>query len=103
MLIETLTALTDAALAAPTDPPSTPPTGGTSNIIDTSGIVTWFATIIAPILIGGLGIVILARARQGQVSASLTSSGVAILGIVMIVGGGALMAFGDDIVNLILQ
>lgn len=84
----------DAVLAAPEPPPG-------STVIDTAGILTWFAQVIAPILLAILGIVFLARSRQGQVSQVVTSSGIAIVGLCFLGGAGALALLGDDFINLI--
>lgn len=94
-----MTHLADVALAAPSAPPAQP----SSTIVDTNAIIGFFASVIAPIIAAILGIVIMARARSGRVSESLTSSGVFILGIFFLGGAGVLVAFGDDLANLILQ
>jgi hypothetical protein len=98
MLTDLLTAATDVVLAAPTPPPA----GGDGSIINQSGILEFFASVIAPVLIALVGVVIISRANKGQVSQSVTSSGIALLGVAILAGAGLLVALGDDIVRLIV-
>lgn len=98
-----LTHLVTTAQAAFLAAPSPAPTGDGSTIINQDGILGFFASVIAPILLAIVGIVIISRANKGQVSQSVTSSGIAILGIVILAGAGLLVATGDDIVNMIIS
>ena len=97
MLTELINTVNDLAAA----PSPAPTEGGT--VVDSPGIVGWFASVLVPILLAWLGVIILLRARGGQVSQTVTSSGIALVGIAFVGGAGVLMAFGDDIINLILK
>jgi hypothetical protein len=107
MLNELLTlaqAAQDVVLAAP-DPSTAPtdPAGAPKITVDTSGVIKFFATVIAPIIIAGLGVIFLTRAKSGQVSQTVTSSGIALVGVAFIVGAGVLMGLGGTIVDLLFS
>jgi hypothetical protein len=87
-----VSALTHAPLAAPA------PTG-----IDTSGVVSFFASKIAPILLAVLGVIFIGRASRGEISKVLTSSAIAIVGLAFIAGAATLFFVGDYIIKLIFQ
>ncbi len=80
---------------APTTTPSPAP-----GAINTNGIVSFFATKIAPILLAVLGVIFLGRAGRGEMSRVLTSSAIAVIGLVFIAGAVSLFFLGDYIVNL---
>ena len=69
--------------------------------INTTGIVGFFATNIAPILLAVLGVIFIGRASKGEVSKVLTSSAIAIVGLAFIAGAAVLFAVGEDLVKLI--
>ncbi len=85
------------AQPAPTAPPAT---GGG---INKDGIITFFATQIAPILLAVLGVIFLGRSARGEVSKVLTSSIIAIAGLAFIAGAGGLFFFGDALIKIILN
>lgn len=100
MLIHQILTHLGEVLAAPAPAPSpTAPVG--SGIVNTDGIVKTFATVIAPIIIAAIGIGILMRASRGQVSQSLTSTFIVVLGLCLMASAGALFLVGDKIVNLV--
>ncbi|GAA5196964.1 hypothetical protein GCM10023322_67120 [Rugosimonospora acidiphila] len=68
--------------------------------INTDGVVSFFASKIAPILLAGLGIVFIGRASRGEVSKVLTSSAIAIIGLAFIAGAVSLFFVGDYLINL---
>ncbi len=68
--------------------------------INTDGILTFLATKIAPILLAILGIIFIGRAGKGEVSRVLTSSAIAIIGLVFIAGAVSLLFLGDSLVQL---
>lgn len=68
--------------------------------INTDGLISFFASKIAPILLAVLGIVFIGRASKGEVSKVLTSSAIAIIGLVFIAGAVSLFFVGDYLVNL---
>ena len=107
MLVENLvllhdasTSMTDAVLAWAAQPAPTPTTGDGS-VVDRGGIIQFIITKIAPILLAVIGVIFISRAGKGEMSRVLTSSAIAILGIVFIVGGIAMFAFSQGLVTLI--
>ncbi len=71
--------------------------------INTDGIVTFFASKIAPILLAVLGVIFIGRASKGEVSRVLTSSAIAIIGLAFIAGAATLFFVGDYLINLMFQ
>lgn len=71
--------------------------------INTDGVVTFFATNIAPILLAVLGIIFIGRASRGEISKVLTSSAIAIVGLAFIAGATALFFVGDYLIDLIFS
>jgi hypothetical protein len=69
--------------------------------IDTDGIIAFFLSKIAPILLAILGIIFIARANRGEVSKVLTSSTIAIVGIAFIAGAAVLVIFGGGLVDIL--
>ena len=69
--------------------------------INTQGIVTFFASNIAPILLAVLGVIFIGRASRGEISKVLTSSAIAIVGLAFIAGAATLFFVGDYLINLI--
>lgn len=87
-----LSALQQATLAAPE------PKG-----IDTEGVVTFFASNVAPILLAVLGVIFIGRASRGEISKVLTSSAIAIVGLAFIAGAATLFFVGDFLIDLIFN
>jgi hypothetical protein len=83
------------AKIAPTPSPTSTPTG-----INTQGIVSFFASKIAPILLAVLGVIFIGRAGRGEMSKVLTSSAIAVIGLVFIAGAVSLFFVGDYIIGL---
>jgi hypothetical protein len=71
--------------------------------IDTEGVVTFFASNIAPILLAVLGVIFIGRASRGEISKVLTSSAIAIVGLAFIAGAATLFFVGDYLINLIFE
>jgi hypothetical protein len=71
--------------------------------INTEGIVTFFASKIAPILLAILGVIFIGRAGRGEISKVLTSSAIAIVGLAFIAGAATLFFVGDYLINLIFS
>jgi hypothetical protein len=71
--------------------------------INTEGVVTFFASNIAPILLAVLGVIFIGRASRGEISKVLTSSAIAIVGLVFIAGAASLFFLGDYLVDLIFS
>jgi hypothetical protein len=69
--------------------------------INTEGVVTFFASNIAPILLAVLGIIFIGRASRGEISKVLTSSAIAIVGLAFIAGAATLFFVGDYLISLI--
>lgn len=68
--------------------------------INTDGLISFFASKIAPILLAVLGIIFIGRASKGEVSKVLTSSAIAIIGLAFIAGAVSLFFVGDYLINL---
>jgi hypothetical protein len=71
--------------------------------IDTEGVVTFFASKIAPILLAVLGVIFIGRASRGEISKVLTSSAIAIVGLAFIAGAATLFFIGDYLIDLIFE
>jgi hypothetical protein len=71
--------------------------------IDTTGVVTFFAKNIAPILLAVLGVIFIGRASRGEISKVLTSSAIAIVGLAFIAGAATLFFLGDYLIKLIFN
>jgi hypothetical protein len=89
---QVVTAFQQATLAAPE------PKG-----INTEGIVTFFASNIAPILLAVLGVIFIGRASRGEISKVLTSSAIAIVGLAFIAGAATLFFVGDFLIEMIFN
>jgi hypothetical protein len=86
-----------AVLAAEPSPSPVP-----GPVVNTTGVVQFIATKIAPILLAALGVIFISRAGKGEMSRVLTSSAIAIMGLAFIAGATALFFFGKNLVDLIL-
>lgn len=71
--------------------------------INTQGVVGFFASNIAPILLAVLGVIFIGRASRGEISKVLTSSAIAIVGLAFIAGAATLFFVGDYLINLIFS
>jgi hypothetical protein len=69
--------------------------------VNTTGVVSFFAKNIAPILLAVLGVIFIGRASRGEVSKVLTSSAIAIVGLAFIAGAATLFFLGDYLIKLI--
>jgi hypothetical protein len=88
-----VTVLQQGTLAAPPQPKG----------INTQGIVTFFASNIAPILLAVLGVIFIGRASRGEISKVLTSSAIAIVGLAFIAGAATLFFLGDFLISLMFK
>jgi hypothetical protein len=68
--------------------------------VDTDGILSFFASKIAPILLAILGVIFIGRASKGEVSRVLTSSAIAIIGLAFIAGAATLFFVGESLIDL---
>lgn len=87
--------------AAPTPDPGVPGLP-TPKAINFSGIFTLLLEIAVPLL-AILGLIFISRARSGEVSRVVTSSGIAMVGIGFLIGAAALLGFGPTIINTIFK
>ncbi|HZE37722.1 MAG TPA: hypothetical protein VE172_02830 [Stackebrandtia sp.] len=71
--------------------------------INTQGIISFFLSKIAPILLAVLGIIFIARANKGEVSRVLTSSTIAIVGLAFIAGAVTLVLVGKGLVDVLFS
>ncbi len=85
----------DTQLLAPTPAPTQSP-----KVINTEGIVSFFASKIAPILLAVLGVIFIGRAGKGEISRVLTSSAIAVIGLAFIAGAVSLFFVGDYLIGL---
>ncbi|GIJ21840.1 hypothetical protein [Micromonospora lutea] len=97
------TASTNAAHLLSTLASSIPFAADEPKGIDTEGVVTFFASKIAPILLAVLGVIFIGRASRGEISKVLTSSAIAIVGLAFIAGAATLFFIGDFLINLIFE
>jgi hypothetical protein len=91
---EHATFVRDALAYAPTPAPKE---------LNTDGVLSFFASKIAPILLAVLGIIFIGRASKGEVSKVLTSSAIAIIGLAFIAGAATLFLVGDSLINLVFK
>jgi hypothetical protein len=71
--------------------------------IDTDGILTFFASKIAPILLAVLGVIFIGRASRGEVSKVLTSSAIALIGLAFIAGAATLFFVGESLIDVMFK
>jgi hypothetical protein len=71
--------------------------------VNTTGILTFVASKIAPILLAVLGVIFIGRASKGEVSRVLTSSAIAVIGLAFIAGAATLFFVGESLVNLVFK
>jgi len=69
--------------------------------INTTGIVQFIATKIAPILLAVLGVIFISRAGKGEMSKVITSSAIAVIGLAFIAGATVLFFFGKSLIDLL--
>jgi hypothetical protein len=86
----------DALALAPTPGPA-------PKDINTDGVLSFFASKIAPILLAVLGIIFIGRASKGEVSRVLTSSAIAIIGLAFIAGAATLFFVGETLISLVFK
>jgi hypothetical protein len=86
----------DALAFAPTPDPA-------PKDINTDGVLTFFASKIAPILLAVLGVIFIGRASKGEISKVLTSSAIAIIGLAFIAGAATLFFVGDSLIKLMFK
>jgi hypothetical protein len=106
MFLITLTAhAADAvALASNVGVPAFAPTPAPEpGSINTEGIVSFFASKIAPILLAVLGVIFIGRASKGEISKVLTSSAIAIVGLAFIAGAATLFFVGESLIKLLFE
>lgn len=90
----------DALASVQLAPTPGPEPGGT---INTEGVVSFFASKIAPILLAVLGVIFIGRASRGEISKVLTSSAIAIVGLAFIAGAATLFIVGDNLIRLLFK
>lgn len=87
-----------AAPAAPSPAPDNP-----NPQINTSPVLEFLMQWIAPVILSGLGILVMSRAREGRISQVMTTVAIALLGIAILGGAGTLVFIGDDLVRLVVK
>jgi|GEM_PF-851959 len=92
------------ALASNVQPRFAPTPGpAPAGDLNTQGIVSFFASKIAPILLAILGVIFIGRASKGEISKVLTSSAIAIVGLAFIAGAATLFIVGDNLIRLLFN
>lgn len=71
--------------------------------INTEGVVGFFASKVAPILLAILGIIFIGRASRGEISKVLTSSAIAIVGLGFIAGAATMFFVGEYLIGLMFK
>jgi hypothetical protein len=103
-LIQTLTAaLPDAVHAAGRTLHAIPDTFAATpspKKVNTEGVVEFLLSRIAPIFLAVLGLIFIGRAGKGEVSKVVTSSAIAIVGLIFIGGALVLIFLGKYLVQL---
>ena len=69
--------------------------------VNTQGVVTFVATKIVPIVLAVIGLFITGKSAKGNWSEAISTSGIAILGLIFIGGAFLLFAFGDTLARTI--
>ncbi len=92
-----VTTVRNAAMILAAEPAPEPST------INTTGVVSFIATKIAPILLAVLGVIFLSRAGKGEMSRVLTSSAIAIVGLAFIAGAATLFFVGESLIDLMFE
>lgn len=101
MLTDLLTQAADLIAQAPAPTPTPPATP--NPVIDTSPVLEFAAQWITPILLIGIGILIISRAKSGRLSEVFTTVGIALLGITVMGSAFILPFIGDDLVRLVIR
>ena len=70
--------------------------------INTTGDEAWIVKYIIPLLFAFAAVVIMSRAHQGRTRENAVVAVNLFLGIMLIAAGGALFAFGQQLVSLVL-
>jgi hypothetical protein len=71
--------------------------------LNTAGILTFIASKVLPIILGVIGVWIVARAGRGSLSQALNTSVVAIIGLAFIAAAGTLLVVGGALAKLIFE
>jgi hypothetical protein len=103
-LISTLTAAVPDALHAASRTlhaiPDTLAATPAPKKVNTEGVVEFLLSRIAPIFLAVLGLIFIGRAGKGEVSKVVTSSAIAIVGLIFIGGALVLIFLGKYLVQL---
>lgn len=97
-LVQALWSSTTHAVDVLAQAPAPEPKG-----INTEGVVSFFASKIAPILLAVLGVIFIGRASRGEISKVLTSSAIALIGLAFIAGSATLFFVGEYLIDLIFR
>lgn len=69
--------------------------------LNTTGVVTFVATKIVPIVLAVIGLFITGKSAKGNWSEAVSTSGIALLGLLFIGGAFLLFAFGESLAQTI--
>lgn len=65
--------------------------------LNNNGIQTFLLTKIVPIVLAAIGCLIILSANKGNWSKTFSTTGIAIIGIMFIVGAAGFVAFGQEL------
>jgi hypothetical protein len=68
--------------------------------LNTNGIVTFVVKAIVPIIFVLAAVLIMSRAHKGQTAQNVSVVGNLLIGVVLLAGAGAFVAFGGQLVTL---
>lgn len=71
--------------------------------INTAGITNFILSTIVPILLGGIGVLIILGSKKGRLGEVFGTLSIVIVGLVVIGGAAAFRAFGNELTNLIFN
>lgn len=71
--------------------------------INTDGIINFIAQAIVPVILAILGVAIMAGAKRGRISEGANTITIVMMGAVLLLGAGAFMQFGDNLVGVIFN
>lgn len=75
----------------------------TTMALNSQGITAFILKTLVPIALAIIGCLIIFGAKKGNWSQVMSTTGIVIVGIVMIVGAGGFVAFGDQLAGIVFS
>lgn len=69
--------------------------------LNTDGIQAFLLTKVVPLVLAGIGVLIIVGATKGNWSKAFNTFGIVLLGIVLMVGAGGLVLFGEELSGVV--